>query len=81
MAVKIEIQHNREAWRKIFTSPEMRRLVDETGERIAKEAGDHFSYEQADWADNAAVGVVVADKYTGSIQEATEKTLTKAVHK
>lgn len=81
MGAKVEIKHNPEGWAKVFTSPGMRKIVDETGERIAAEAGEHFKYERADWATKAAVGVVVADKYTGSYQEATDKRLTKAVHK
>ena len=82
MATKIVIEHNGAAWEKIFKSPAMYALVDEVGERIAEEAGsEHYAYMRTKGIQHTAAGAVVADQYTGSIQEATDKRLTKAVHK
>ena len=80
MGAKIRIEHNSKGWIEIFKSAEMQALVDETGERIAAEAGEHFTYYPGTNSIYTAGGFVSADEYTGSYQEAVHKTLTKAVH-
>ena len=81
MGAKVRIEHNSKGWAEIFTSAEMQAVVDEAGERIAAEAGEHFQYSPATHSNFTAAGFVVADKYSGAYQEATDKVLTKAVHK
>lgn len=78
--VKITIQHNSDGWVQIFKSPEMQALVDETGQRIAEEAGGHFGYTPGTNNIYTAGGFVSSDEYTGAYLEATLKVLTKAVH-
>ena len=56
-------------------------LQNKAGERIAAEAGEHFHYSRAEHSQFTAAGFVASDKYTGAYQEATDKVLTKAVHK
>lgn len=80
MAVKVTIEHNGEGWAEIFKSAEMQAVVDEAGERIASEAGEHFYYRQATNNRFTVAGFVGSDEYSGAYQEATDKVLTKAVH-
>lgn len=80
MGAKIRIEHNSKGWIEIFKSAEMQALVDETGERIAAEAGEHFNYYPGTNSIYTAGGFVAADEFTGSYEEAVNKTLTKAVH-
>lgn len=80
MAVKVVIEHNSSGWVEIFKSPEMQRVVDEAGQRIANNAGEHFYYSQASKSKYTAGGFVGCDA-TGAIQEAITKNLTRAVHK
>lgn len=80
MAAKIKVEHIGEGWIEIFTSPEMQKVVDAAGERIAAEAGEHFGYMPAQHSTKTAAGFVSSDEYTGAYQEATDKVLTKAVH-
>ena len=80
MAAKIIIEHNGEGWVEIFTSPKMQSVVDAAGERIASEAGEHFGYMPGSNNRFTAGGFVSSDEYTGAIEEATDKVLTKAVH-
>ena len=79
MAVKVRIEHNSAGWAEIFKSEGMKAVVDEAGERIAAEAGEHFYYSPAENNQFTVAGFVSCDD-TGAILEATEKTLTKAVH-
>ena len=81
MSVKVKIEHISKGWQKIFMSPEMQKVVDDAGERIASEAGEHFGYVSAEKNQYTAAGFVSSDEYTGAYQEAVYKTLTKAVHK
>lgn len=81
MSAKITIEHNSKGWVEIFKSPEMQALVDETGQRIASDAGEHFHYSQAQNSNFTAAGFVSSTGYSGAYEEATEKTLTKAVHR
>lgn len=80
MDARIRIEHNSKGWIEIFKSAEMQTLVNETGERIAGEAGEDFQYEPATNSNFTAGGFVVPANYMGSIEEAVDKTLTKAVH-
>lgn len=80
MSAKIKIEHIGEGWIEIFKSAEMQAVVDEAGERIAAEAGEHFGYMQAQNNRFTVAGFVSSDEYTGAYLEATDKVLTKAVH-
>lgn len=79
MGAKIRIEHNGEGWIQIFKSDEMKAVVDAAGERIAAEAGEHFSYTPAQ-NNIFTVGGFVSGDTEGSNLEATDKVLTKAVH-
>ena len=81
MAAKITIEHNGKGWIEIFTSSAMQSVVDSAGERIASEAGEHFGYQAGSNSRFTAGGFVSSDAYTGAYEEATDKVLTKAVHK
>lgn len=81
MGAKIQIEHISKGWIEIFTSPEMKAVVDEAGARIAAEAGEHFEYTEATNNKYTVAGFVVPADYAGAIEEATNKTLTKAVHR
>lgn len=80
MGARIEIHHNSAGWMQIFKSEGMRKLVDETGSRIAAEAGPEFAYEPATHDRVTVAGFVYAVDEAGDILEATDKALTKAVH-
>lgn len=80
MAAKVTIEHNGKGWIEIFTSAKMQGVVDEAGQRIAAEAGEHFGYQPGSNNRYTAGGFVSSDEYSGAYQEATEKVLTKAVH-
>lgn len=80
MGAKVQIEHISSGWAEIFKSPEMQAVVDSAGERIALEAGEHFAYSRGSNNQFTAAGFVSSDEYTGAIQEATDKVLTKAVH-
>ena len=80
MAAKVVIEHNSAGWIQIFTSGAMQSVVDEAGQRIAAEAGDHFGYMPGSNNRFTAAGFVSSDEYSGAYQEATDKVLTKAVH-
>lgn len=79
MAVKVRIEHISAGWAEIFKSDGMKALVDAAGERIAAEAGEHFHYSPAENNQFTVAGFVSGDD-EGSILEATDKRLTKAVH-
>ena len=81
MSAQIRIEHVSAGWIEIFTSPEMQAAVDEAGERIAAEAGEHFAYHPATHSRFTAGGFVASDQYSGAHLEATDKVLTKAVHR
>lgn len=80
MGAKIRIKHISEGWANIFKSPGMRTVVDAAGERIAAEAGEHFSYSPSTHDRHTAAGFVSGD-HEGDMLEATDKVLTKAVHR
>lgn len=80
MGAKITIEHVGKGWIEIFKSPEMQAVVDEAGQRIAAEAGEHFYYSRGTENKFTVAGFVSSDEYTGAYQEATDKVLTKAVH-
>ena len=80
MGTKIVIEHNSAGWAEIFKSDGMKVLVDSAGERIASEAGEHFSYSPATNNQFTVAGFVSGD-HEGNILEATDKVLTKAVHR
>jgi len=80
MAAIVTIEHNGKGWIEIFKSASMQAVVDEAGQRIAAEAGEHFGYMQGSNSRFTAGGFVSSDEYSGAYQEATEKVLTKAVH-
>ena len=80
MGVKVEIKHNSSGWVEIFKSAEMQNVVNQAGQRIANEAGEHFYYSPASNSQYTAGGFVGCDAY-GAIQEAITKNLTRAVHK
>lgn len=79
MGARIQIEHISAGWAAIFKSEEMKALVDEVGERIAEEAGENFSYEAATKNQFTVAGFVSGNEQ-GSIEEAEDKVLTKAVH-
>lgn len=81
MSVKVQIEHNGAGWAEIFKSAEMQAVVDSAGERIANEAGEHFNYSQAHNNQFTVAGFVSSDEYSGAYEEATNKVLTKAVHR
>lgn len=81
MGAKVVIEHIGEGWRQIFMSAEMQAVVDAAGERIAQEAGEHFNYSPAKNNQFTVAGFVSSDEYSGAYQEATDKVLTKAVHR
>ena len=81
MGAKVRIEHISQGWIEVFKSAEMQAVVDQAGERIAGEAGEHFYYKPGTNNQFTAGGFVNADEYTGSYLEAVYKTLTKAVHK
>lgn len=81
MGAKIQIDHLKgKGWAEVFKSPGMWNVVDQAGERIAAEAGDHFGYVRGAKFDYTAGGFVSSDAY-GAYEEATNKVLTKAVHR
>lgn len=79
--MEVRIEHNGQGWIEIFKSAAMQAVVDSAGERIASEAGEHFGYMSARNSRYTAGGFVSSDAYTGAYLEATDKTLTKAVHR
>ena len=81
MAAKVVVEHNGKGWIEIFTSPAMQSVVDTVGGRIAAEAGEHFGYMPGSNNRCTAGGFVSSDEYSGAYQEATDKVLTKAVHR
>lgn len=80
MGAKIQIEHVSSGWVEVFKSAEMQEVVDGAGERIASEAGEHFYYSPAANSRFTAGGFVSSDGY-GAYEEATDKALTKAVHR
>lgn len=80
MGAIVRIEHISAGWIEVFKSPGMQSVVDTAGERIAAEAGDHFTYHPASNNRFTAGGFVSSDQYSGAYQEATNKVLTKAVH-
>lgn len=79
MGARLEIEHISAGWIEIFKSAGMQAQVDQTGIRIAAEAGEHFEYTPATNNQFTVAGFVSGDA-EGNIQEATDKVLTKAVH-
>lgn len=79
MGARIVIEHISSGWAEIFKSDGMKAIVDEAGERIAAEAGEHFKYSPAT-NNQFTVGGFVSGDAEGNIQEATDKVLTRAVH-
>ena len=80
MAAKVQIEHISSGWAEIFKSAGMQAEVDSAGQRIASEAGDNFSYSPAE-NNQFTVAGFVSGNYAGNIEEATDKTLSKAVHR
>jgi len=80
MSAKIRIEHDGKGWIEVFKSEGMQAVVNEAGERIAAEAGEHFHYSPGQNNQFTAGGFVVSDEYTGAYLEAVHKVLTKAVH-
>ena len=80
MGAKIRIEHNPAGWAEIFKSAGMRGLVDQAGQRIAGEAGEHCEYRPSVNDRFTVAGFVSAIDSEGDELEATEKVLTKAVH-
>ena len=81
MGAKIIIEHNPQGWIEVFKSEGMQAVVDEAGQRIAEEAGEHFSYARGQNNRFTVAGFVGSDDYEGAYLEATDKVLTKAVHR
>lgn len=80
MGAKIRIEHNGAAWMQIFKSAEMQSVVDEAGQRIANEAGEHFKYSPATKNRATVAGFVTSNDPEGDGLEATDKVLTRATH-
>lgn len=81
MGAKVVIEHNGEGWAEVFKSAGMQAVVDEAGEKIRANAGDHFRYDRAQHNRFTAAGFVGADDIEGAYEEAEDKVLTKAVHR
>lgn len=81
MGANIKIEHIGKGWIEVFKSDGVRKVVDSAGERIANEAGRHFYYAPAKNNNYTVAGFVASDEYSGAYQEATNKVLTKAVHR
>lgn len=79
MGARIVIEHISSGWADVFKSEGMKAVVDAAGERIAAEAGEHFRYSPGMGNNYTVAGFVSGDE-KGSIEEATDKVLTKAVH-
>ena len=80
MGARIEIEHISSGWAEIFKSEGMKAAVDAAGERIAAEAGEHFQYTSGTDNQFTVAGFVSGDT-EGNILEATDKVLTRAVHR
>lgn len=80
MATSVVIEHVSEGWLEIFKSGDMQAVVDQAGQRIAAEAGEHFNYSPGRNNQFTVAGFVSSDEYSGAYQEATDKVLTRAVH-
>jgi hypothetical protein len=80
MGARIVIEHNSAGWIEIFKSDGMKSVVDAAGERIAAEAGEHFEYTPATKNNFTVAGFVSGDA-EGDELEATDKVLTRAVHR
>ena len=80
MAASVIIEHISAGWIEIFKSAGMQSVVDNAGQRIASEAGEHFNYSSGKNNRFTAAGFVSSDEYSGAYLEATDKVLTKAVH-
>lgn len=81
MGAKVVIEHNSQGWIEVFKSAGMQAAVDQAGERIASEAGEHFYYSKGQNNRYTVAGFVGTADYEGALLEATDKVLTKAVHK
>ena len=77
MAAQIKIEHIGKGWIEIFKSAEMQAVVDAAGAKIAAAAGGNTQAQNSQFT---AAGFVVPANYEGAFEEATEKTLTKAVN-
>lgn len=80
MASGIRIEHIGAGWAELFRSDGMQAVVDDAGKRIASSAGEHFKY-YAKPGNYTAMGFVSSRDHAGARLEATEKRLTKAVHR
>ena len=81
MGARIVIEHISSGWAEIFKSEGMKAAVDAAGERIAAEAGgEHFQYTSGTDNQFTVAGFVSGDT-EGNILEATDKVLTRAVHR
>ena len=80
MAANIRIEHIGKGWIDIFKSDGMRQVVDQAGERIAHEAGEHFAYSGR-MGNFTYGGFVSSNDVEGALMQARGKTLTKAVHR
>ena len=83
MATKVRIGHDGEGWAELFRS--FQPLVDSVGQRIAAEANAGLdepmcAYKAAP-ANFYARGYVNTVGLAGAIEQATNKTLTRAVHR
>ena len=79
MSAKATIEHIGSGWIEVFTSAGMKEVVDKAGERIASEAGAHFSYSPAT-NNRFTVGGFVSSDSQGALEEAENKVLSNAVH-
>lgn len=80
MGAKVKIEHIPSGWIELFKSAGVQSAVDSAGQRIASEAGEHFTYNPGRNNRFTAAGFVSSDEYTGAYEEAVNKVLTKAVH-
>lgn len=86
MPTKVRIEMNHDGWRELLSSEAIAREVDRAGQRIAAEAGDGWEYRRAMLGyGGGRVGGFVSSThdaagYAALLDEATNKTLTKAVH-
>ena len=78
MGATVRIEHVPAGWIEVFTSAGMQAVVDEAGQRIAAEAGEHFNYHPATHSNFTAAGFVGADEYIAEQEKESAKPAKRA---
>ena len=79
MTVRIKIEHLGEGYMEIWKSDGMKAVVDQAGERIAAEAGEHYRYYPK-MGNFTAMGFVSSTGPSGAYYQQRDKLLSRAVH-